>query len=273
MKISIIIATYNRSYSLVKMIGSLLAINTDISFDYEIIIIDNNSKDNTKEIVEAFILKDDKVKYFFEAKQGKSYAMNAGINHANGEILAFTDDDVLLDKNWLLNIAHFSLEHDFDALGGKVLPLYPDNTPQWIKDCKDILNGPIVCHDYGETIKVYNDKMLPFVGANIVIKLKVLKELGLFNPLIGVGTGAMGEDTEYFRRLQKANKKIYYNPSVLILHPVGIDRMNLLYFAKWNFGFGIYTAKRMSKRIIEICFLSLVFHGIFIVKFLFFYGD
>jgi len=256
MKISIIVSTYNRSKSLEKVIKNILSLKYDGSFNYEIIIVDNNSKDNTKEIVESYFLKSNRLRYIFEPKQGVSNARNAGINSAKGEILAFTDDDVIINEDWLQNIVNFSKNHDFDALGGKVIAMYPKETPQWIKDCKDILCGPIVSHDYGDSVQSYNNSMLPFIGANMIIKHKTLDEIGCFNILIGLGHGTMGEDSEIFRRLQINNKKIIYNPDIIIFHPVDTDRMNLKYFAKWHMAQGKYlTSKNIENNNINFVYL------------------
>ena len=247
MLISIIICTHNRPRRLSKMLESLICLKYDNSFNYEMIIVDNNSTDNTKQIIESYILKNNKIKYHLERNRGISNARNAGINISKGEIIAFTDDDIILDNNWLLNIAQFNLKFEFDAIAGRVLPLYPENTPQWIKDCRDLLNGPIVCHDHGGTIQLYNSKMFPFVGANMIIKRKLFDEVGVFNTDLGPGKGTMGDDTEFFRRIQNLNKKIYYNPNVLIIHPVEKERMNFKYFAKWNISYGKYLVFKNNK--------------------------
>jgi len=241
MKISVIISTYNRCYCLSELFHSLLLQKYDGSFDYEIIVVDNNSIDNTKEIINSFTKDNPRIRYIFEPKQGISNARNAGINNAKGEVLAFIDDDVLIDEDWLSNIARFSSACDFDAAGGKVEPIYPANTPQWIKDYKDILNGPIPCHDQGENVKLYDKTMLPFIGANMVIKRKVFEQIKGFNPGIGAGKGSIGEDTELFHRIQSVGYKIYYNPNILLFHPVIKERTNFIYFAKWHMASGRYS--------------------------------
>src|SRR3990167_2999593 len=94
MYLSVIIATYNRCENLKEALRTLYQQENDGTFDYEIIVIDNNSKDQTREVVESFIAKEGlKVRYIFEPIQGKVYALNTGITHAKGEIVAFTDDD------------------------------------------------------------------------------------------------------------------------------------------------------------------------------------
>src|SRR5689334_25387511 len=102
MRFSVIIATYNRAAELVKTLESLKALES--SGPWEVIIVDNNSPDNTRDVVldriESFPVP---LRYVMEKEQGRSAALNAGIRIAQGEILAITDDDVRVDPMWLLN--------------------------------------------------------------------------------------------------------------------------------------------------------------------------
>lgn len=233
--ISVIICTYNRCISLKDTLDSIFSQACDGIFDYEVIVIDNNSKDNTKVFVESYMPKfNRKLRYLFEPIQGKSHALNTGIKEAKGEIIVFTDDDVIVDQNWLLNIWQCFQDYNCDGVGGRILPLYPDKTPNWIKDNKDLLGGPIVFFDHGEQIKVYDKKnMFPFVGANMSFKKDCFVECGLFRTNLGPGTGSSDEDTEFFIRLMGSDKKLYYCGKALIWHPVEKERMNYAYLAKW----------------------------------------
>src|SRR5208283_599657 len=106
MKASVIICTYNRS-GLLK--DSVLSVqNQDfLPYQYEIIVVDNNSIDDTKSVVTELSTDSPvKVKYVFEGRQGLSFARNTGIANAEGEIIAFTDDDIDADKSWLKEIVH-----------------------------------------------------------------------------------------------------------------------------------------------------------------------
>jgi len=248
--ISVIICTYNRCESLCNTLDSLIR-QKNIDFEYEIIIVDNNSKDNTKEILYSYIQKFKlKLKYFFEYQQGLSYARNIGIKEAKGSILIFTDDDCILDENWLSNINKCFQNYNCDGIGGRILPLYPENTPKWIIDNKDLLGGPIVMFDYGELNLAYDSKtMFPFVGANLSFKKNCFDEFGLFSTNLGAGSGALGEDTDFFKRLEKAGKKLYYCGEALAWHPVEIKRTNLRYLAKWYISGGKWIARDESRTI------------------------
>jgi len=249
MLISVLICTFNRCDSLGNTLDSLLNQECDSAFGYEVIVIDNNSQDRTKEVVENYIAKfGKKLRYIFEPAQGLSIARNRGIKEANGDIVAFTDDDVIADSKWLLNIARCFREYKCDALGGRILPLFPPNAPRWIKKNTDILNGPLVCNDRGEADLICdgNNDSMPFVGANIAFDKRCFDKHGLFKTDLGVGAaskGLMGEETEYFSRLQKAGQKLYYCGKALVWHRAERSRMSYRYIAKWFFASGKYYAK------------------------------
>ena len=241
MYLSVIIATYNRCENLKEALRTLYQQENDGTFDYEIIVIDNNSKDQTREVVESFIAKEGlKVRYIFEPIQGKVYALNTGITHAKGEIVAFTDDDVSVDSKWVLNIKQCFEKFHCDGCGGRILPVYPENTPQWLKDNLDILRGTIVFYDYGEDVQKYEKSMYEFLGANYAFRKAMFEECGVFRTDLGTGKPPLGEDTEFISRLQKHNKKLYYCGKALVWHPVDLKRTRLSFITKWNVALGRY---------------------------------
>jgi len=241
--ISVIICTYNRSSSLKIVLDGILTQQEVDSLGYEVIVVDNNSSDDTAAVIDFYEKKfGGKLRHFFEGQGGITAARNRGITEAHGNFLAFTDDDVRVDSRWLFNIAKVCRETEADAIGGRFLADYPENTPRWIIDNADILNGPIVLYDYGEQLYPYKDFMLPFIGANMIIKKAALADCGAFRVDLGLGSvsGSGGEDTEIFRRLVRNNKRIYYSGEILVWHPVTPNRMTLRYMAKWSIRHGKY---------------------------------
>jgi glycosyltransferase involved in cell wall biosynthesis len=237
---TVILATYNRCEDLKIALSTLIEQDTDGTFDYEVMVIDNNSTDETRKVVESFMSMDPRVKYFHEPKQGKSHAMNKGVALASGEFLCFTDDDVRVDALWMFNIKRCFFENDCDAIGGRVLPIYPLQTPQWVKDNIDILRGAIISYDFGEETMAYAKPMYEFIGANFAIRKKAIEDTGSFRSDLGVGGPYMGEDTEYINRLEKNNKKLYYCGGALVWHPLDLNRTKLSFIAKWCYALGRY---------------------------------
>ena len=106
MDITVVLCTYNRCDSLANALQSLAAQTFATPVDWEILIVDNNSTDGTREIVERFCrVYPNHFRYIFEPRPGKSYALNTGLQHCDGEILAFTDDDIMAEPTWLENLA------------------------------------------------------------------------------------------------------------------------------------------------------------------------
>jgi glycosyltransferase involved in cell wall biosynthesis len=168
---------------------SILKLEFDVPAELEIIIIDNNSNDQTKEVVFSFSERfQGRLKYFFQPIPGKSLSLNMGIQNAKGDILAFTDDDVELHPAWLNEMHKCFNEHACDGIGGRVLPSYSEHTPQWVKDNAIRLSGSVVIYDYGEKTMRLTDKMYSFIGANFAFKKDVFLKHGFFRTDLGPGT-------------------------------------------------------------------------------------
>lgn len=249
LKVSLVIATYNRCKDLENTLESLLKQEGDGRIICEVLVIDNNSTDQTKEVVCAYQKKVAEFnpgrilmefQYLFEPIQGKTYAVNKGIKAAKGNIIAFTDDDAVLDPAWLLSIIQCFENYKCDGVGGRIIPIYPERTPQWIKDNQDLISGPIVMYDHGEECKKYQKPMLEFFGANFAFKREVFNENGLFRTDIGPGAGTYGDDTEFISRLVTKGRSLYYCGKAVVRHPVDRKRMNLRYIAQWSFKLGRY---------------------------------
>jgi glucosyl-dolichyl phosphate glucuronosyltransferase len=257
MTISIIICTYNRCNSLADTLESLLKMASPEGIDYEILIVDNNSGDRTKPLVESFQPRFNcRLRYLFEGRQGKTNALNKGVNESIGELLIFTDDDVLVDPQWLVHLWDCYCKHRCDGIGGRIIPLYPDATPGWIRKNRDILAGPVVSHDLGESSMHYSAGMTSFVGANMAITRAVFKRYGLFRSDLGPGIkGVRGEDTEIFERMSAAGCNIYYAGTSLVLHKVEKERMNFAYVMTWFFNDGRSTARveRLHQKNTRLC--------------------
>ena len=123
MKISVILCTYNRCESLTRALESVAASQMPDSVDWEILVVDNNSKDRTRAVTSEFCLRHPgRVRYLFEAQQGLSNARNAGIHEARSEIIAFTDDDVTVEPTWLHNLTASLHDGLWAGAGGEYAP-------------------------------------------------------------------------------------------------------------------------------------------------------
>ena len=239
MKISIIICTYNRATSLRDTLRSLSEMNIPESVECEIMIVDNNSKDDTREMVRGFISSSRcDCKYLFEPRQGKAFALNRGIMSCGGDVLAFTDDDVLVDRQWIREIAETFMVSEAVCVGGKVLPIWEGERPYWLTE--QLLNVLAIL-DRGDELFEFdwkgNSGML--FGVNFAFKRTFFAEHGLFNEKLG----SRGEDQEMFDRLRQGRATVIYNPRIVVHHRIPPERLTKSYFRKWYYDSGKARAK------------------------------
>ena len=248
-KLSVIICTYNRSGLLKECLYSLVNQITDRD-QYEIIVVDNNSIDNTENIVNKFIknFPRHKLSYVLETKQGLSYARNAGYKKAMGEYLAYIDDDAKAAEDWVKNIIKSTDKIKPDILGGPIYPYYSCKKPIWFKDEYEI-------RSHGETARFLRSKER-LSGSNFIIKKNLLEKLGMFNPNLGMIGNKLryGEETKLMVDARNIinNVKIYYTPEIKIKHMVKTENFLLLYRMKSKFIAGgqkhaVYGKHNLSK--------------------------
>ncbi len=251
-EISVIVATYNRCESIKDTLDSLLCQESDGSFNYEVIVVDNNSSDKTKDTIESYYSRfNGRLKYLFEPKQGKSYALNKGIKEAKGEIVVFTDDDAIVDKQWLKNVKMVFENQDYIGVGGKTSLKWPLREPDWfLKKGKYRMNGPVAMHDYGERSIEYTNEMSPPIGVNMAFRSLAFRKYGGFKVELGHAgekrtRKAKAEDIEIGRRLISAGERIIYSPNMIVYHKISRDRATKRYFRKW------YSACGRNNALIE----------------------
>jgi len=239
MELSVIICTWNRAESLRQALASLRKCQLPRSVNWEVLIVDNNSKDNTAAVCEEFLREDPQhFRRIVEKRQGKSFALNTAIKDAKGRILAFTDDDVIVDPSWLAETLQAFETDDCVAVAGKIVPLWNCKKPAWLTE-----EGPyklhlaIVSYDLGETpcqLKA------PALGANIAFKREVFEKYGMFRTDLGptAGSEVRGEDTEFCWRLLRGGERLIYAPKAIVFHPVDKRRIDKRYYQAWYYGMG-----------------------------------
>jgi len=218
--ISIVICSYNRQDYITPALESLTSQDADQSL-FEVIIVDNNSSDSTKEITLQFIDShpDYHIRYIFEGKQGLSHARNTGIMEAEGKYIAYMDDDGQAEKNYIKNLIKAFAEYpDFKALGGKILPAYESGyEPEWMSFW---VSGLVSKVDWGNTYGEFFKYKYPF-GCNMAFYKDILEQAGGFN----TDLGSRSDDKYIFNRLRTMGVKILYAPDIVVYHSISKDRM------------------------------------------------
>lgn len=242
MKYSVVIATYNRSSDLEATLRSLATLGPDGS--WEVIVVDNNSTDDTRGVVERIQTTfPAPLRYLFEARQGRSPALNAGITAALGEIVATTDDDVRVPPDWL-NAAGEALESlQCDYVGGRVLPLWGAPPPPWLALTPGRQWAVIALLDYG-TKPVEFGARVP-LGVNMAFRREAFDRAGLFDPDIGRKAGTLlGQEVrEWCIRARTAGVRGFYTPTMMVEHLIPAARLRKSYFRRWFYWRGISRAR------------------------------
>jgi glycosyltransferase involved in cell wall biosynthesis len=262
-RISIIVCTYNRSDYIVKALSSL-ARQTFPMNQYEIILVNNNSTDNTHVLCNDFLLENPHLNchYFVEKQQGLSYARNRGITESSGDILVFMDDDAQANENYLQEINHFfETTPNAESCGGRIYPEYESKRPDWMSRFLLPLTSTI---DMGNKIKQFKGAKYP-VGANMAFKKDVFQKYGMFNTDLGrKGDNLDGsEEKDIFLKIKKAQKPIYYLPFAIVTHQVPDKRLTFDFFKRQAFGVG-KSEKVRAKAISQASYIQSVLKEIVI---------
>jgi glucosyl-dolichyl phosphate glucuronosyltransferase len=242
MRISTIVCTYNRAASLQKTLQSLAGAEVPAGCSWELIVVDNNSTDGTRTVIESFLEEGSlPLRCVLEETPGLSHARNRGIAAATGEIISFTDDDVLVDTGWLMHIAEAFAGFEAAAVGGRILPLWETPPPDWLDPS---LYAYLAVADYGDR-PLYLESPKVW-GANLSFRADVLTRYGQFDTELGRAPGKLyaGEEVELLRKLLQEGEKILYYPSAVVHHRIGGDRVTKGYFRRWRHDQGELEALR-----------------------------
>lgn len=244
--ITVLICTFNRSGLLRKTLESL-ALMDGVPEPWEVLVVDNNSTDDTGEVVASLIPGFPvPLRCLREPRQGKCHALNAGIAAIRAHIVAFTDDDVVVSTRWLAEAVKPLLARtDVDYTGGPVRAIWGAPRPAWLPAENSNLWGTIAALDYGPDPFVFEDRQRIPIGANMAVRRNVFDRAGVFNPALGrTGDSLLGqEQAEFFHRTRCAGMRGLYVPGMQLGHHVPAARLTQQYFRRWWFWKGISRAR------------------------------
>ena len=177
------------------------------------------------------------LRYIYEGRPGKPWALNAGLREAKGRIFAFTDDDVLVAPTWLRGLWTCLREEGIDAVTGKILPLWITARPAWVTD-NYLKFGGTGCLDYGDRRLHRTDRSnLRWVGGNLAIRREAVERVGGYDVRM-----IRAQDTEYYHRCIRNGITVCYEPEAVVYHKLGGDRLTPDYFRRWRHRTGHYHA-------------------------------
>lgn len=243
--ISVIICTYNRAEILPFCLSSI--ITADDNNDLELIVVDNNSNDHTKEVVSKY----PRFKYVYEEKQGLSYARNRGVSEAIGEWVFFIDDDCRVKKDIFtqallgINIGAYKL------ISGVFKAWYRETPPKWLPH--NVGNYPNSPHDTLSPLGEYYVS-----GGVMLIHKNTLEQTALFPIDRGMKGNSIGygEETYVEYRFRENNIPIGMNPDMIIYHQVLPYKYKIGWIMKSFYQYGL-VAYGTNNNIINSLFIIL----------------
>ena len=246
-QVSVVLCTYNRTGLLHSALESVLAQDNATTPPFELIVVDNNSTDRTREVVESFVARDGRARYVFEPNQGLSYARNAGIRESGAPLIAFIDDDVRAEPDWVAAIARAFDQHpDAGMVGGRVLPMWPSVPPVWLT--RDLW-APLALVDHGDAPIVVTDRNpICLVGAG-ACRRSLFDDVGVFATDLQRVKDSIGslEDHEFLLRVLRTGRTGVYDPRVIARAEVQPDRLKRAYHRRWHHGHGHFHALLRSE--------------------------
>lgn len=241
MQLDVIVPTYNRQELLKRTLDSLLAAEVPRGLEVRVLVVDNNSKDGTRGVVEGLMEKfGGRLGYAFEGTPGKSYALNRGIASTSGDLVGMIDDDEEVDGGWYACVhSAFSRGEPLDFIGGPYVPRWGAERPAWLP--MDYL-GVIGWVDSGDEVLPYG-KDFPgiLMGGNAVLTRAILEKVGPYTTAVGPNDKALlrGEDDDMYHRLLAAGARGLYLPDLIIYHYVPPERLTKKYFRRWCWWRGV----------------------------------
>jgi glucosyl-dolichyl phosphate glucuronosyltransferase len=240
MELDVIIPTHNREKLLRRTLDSLLSAPVPNGLKLRVTVVDNNSRDETRRTVESYARRfPGGLGYVFESRQGRSFALNAGIASTSGDLIGMIDDDEEVDSRWYTTINSVFSHSWVDFIGGPYVPRWGAIPPDWLP--MDYL-GAIGWIDGGPRVVPF-DKSYPgiLMGGNAVLTRAIVNKVGFYDSRLGrSGTRLLaGEDEDMYQRLLAAGARGFYIPDLIIHHYIPPERLSRSYFRSWSFWRGV----------------------------------
>lgn len=243
--VAVLIATYNRAQRLGETLDVLAGSRVDSSLAWEVVVVDNNSTDATRDVVTSRQASYPvPLRYLVERQQGRSAALNAAIAATTAPLLLFTDDDVRVAPGWVMAGAN-ALLAGADYVGGPVWPIWEADPPPWLDLTRADLWGTIAILDYGPDRFAFEERQRVPLGANMGTRRSLIDAIGRFRVDLGRSSGrrVLGQEVpELLARARAAGLHGEYIPAMSVHHHIPASRLTKRYFRRWWFGKGYSKA-------------------------------
>jgi glycosyltransferase involved in cell wall biosynthesis len=236
--VSIIVCTCNRKKLLKDCLNSIFLVDYPKS-RFEVIIVDGGSNDGTEELCKYF----PEIRFITQSRFGLAHARNEGAELARGSIVAYTDDDCVVDKQWLRSlVSGFLTSKAIVGVGGPVYPLHPEMIPK-----KILVRAALGLYDEGQEVKTVQG----IITSNSAFKTQIFDFIRFDETLGASRRGKLrfhfAEDVDFCQSLVAAGHNLLYTPYAKVYHQVSIDRLRAAIILKRFVDAGIGDARMLLK--------------------------
>lgn len=249
MDLDLILPTYNRALLLKDCLESVFRANRPRGLNITAVVVDNNSKDDTKDIVQSFIDRNDlSIRYIFVGRAGKSAALNESIAQTTAELVGLIDDDEQLDPAWFeVAYREFFTSPELDYIGGPYWPNWEQAQPDWFPAAYGGIVGIVPRPERIAFSREFNGMLM---GGNAVIRRLTLEKVLPYPEHLGkIGTKIRsGEDEVIYHRLLELGAKGMVVPDLIIHHWIPAKRLTKQYCRQWAIGRGISEGSQLRER-------------------------
>lgn len=241
--VDIAICTWNRAGLLKRTLDSFGKLSVPSDVRLSVVVVDNRSTDQTQAVIEAFVESDfgraNRVVSVIENQQGHTFARNRAIEACEGDLVIWTDDDVLVHSDWIARYVDTARHQpSVSFFGGLIEPAFLSSRPKWIADNWDALSGCFAARDLGDRRVEFSNERLPY-GANFAVRGDV-QRANLFDPELGRRADlVLGEDElDLMRRLLAAGLRGQWVPGAAVEHLIPQERATTKYVYDYFVGQG-----------------------------------
>jgi glycosyltransferase involved in cell wall biosynthesis len=252
MHISVILATYKRPQILFKTLDSFTHLETE-DLIWELLVIDNAGDPDTRGIAEGFLTRLP-LRFFVEKTAGKNNALNSGVKEASGDLFVFTDDDIIADPRWLIEMWEGSKRWpEFSVFGGRILPDFPTKKIPISSD-NSFFNQAYTVADWDIKEGPYQANMV--WGPNMAVCSKLFESDWTFNAEVGPNgkNYIMGSETEFTSRLERAGFKPVYLPESILFHQIRPEQLKVSWLLGRAYRAGRSVARKSNTKNMPLAF-------------------
>jgi glycosyltransferase involved in cell wall biosynthesis len=243
MLVSVCICTWNRADLLDQTLQAMHSLQIPEGVEWELLVVNNNCTDHTESVI-AQHTGSLPIRRLLETKQGLSHSRNCALDTAAGELILWTDDDVVVDSEWLIEYVEAARQWpEAMFFGGTIDPWFAVEPPMWIRRNLDLLIGPLAINQHGDTIRPLGPRELA-VGANMAYRREVIQNARYTTNLGRIGHSLIsGDEYEFISRLRARGDLGIWVGTARVRHYIPADRLTTNYMKRWFRGFGTTVAR------------------------------